>query len=103
MTLAHPSLTISREELAAFCERWGIKELALFGSAARGEMRPDSDVDFMAEFDEDARISLFDLVDIHTELAEMVGRPVDFIEKGTIINPYRKASIARDLTVVYAA
>lgn len=103
MTLAHPSLTISREELAAFCQRWGIKELSLFGSAARGELRPDSDVDFMIDFDGTVRIGLYELVDIHDELAELLGREVDVIEKGTITNPFRKASIDRDLTVLYAA
>jgi predicted nucleotidyltransferase len=102
MTLAHPSLTISREELAAFCERWGIKELALFGSAARGEMRPDSDVDFMVEFEDSAHIGL-EFIDLMDELAEMLGRPVDLTSKEILENPYRKASIERDLTVLYAA
>jgi predicted nucleotidyltransferase len=103
MTLAHPSLTISQEELAAFCKRWGIKELALFGSAARGEMRPDSDYDFMVEFEKDAHIGLWEFVGVQQELVELLGRPVDLVGKGTIRNPYRRASIERDLSVVYAA
>jgi predicted nucleotidyltransferase len=102
MTLAHPSLTISREELADFCERWGIKELALFGSAARGEMRPDSDVDFMVEFRPDAHIG-FKFIDVIDELAELVGHPVDLTSKEILRNPYRKAAIEGDLTVLYAA
>ncbi|MGE0056620.1 MAG: nucleotidyltransferase family protein [Dehalococcoidia bacterium] len=102
MTLAHPSLTISREELAAFCKRWGIKELSLFGSAARGELRPDSDVDFMVEFDEDAHIGL-DFITVMDELARLVGRQVDLTGKEILRNPYRRASIERDLTVLYAA
>jgi predicted nucleotidyltransferase len=102
MTLAHPSLTISQEELAAFCKRWGIKELALFGSAARGEMRPDSDYDFMVEFEKDAHIGL-KIIDVMDELAELVGRPIDLTSKEILRNPYRRASIERDLTVLYAA
>ncbi len=102
MTLAHPSLTISREELAAFCQRWGIKELSLFGSAARGELRPDSDVDFMIEFDEDAHVG-YSYIQVRDELAKMVGRPIDLTSREILRNPFRRASIERDLTVLYAA
>ena len=103
MTLVHPSLTISTEELTAFCERWGIKELALFGSAARGELRPESDVDFMIEFKRDAHVGLREYFSLRDELSEMVGRPIDISSKETLRNPYRSASIMRDLTVIYAA
>src|SRR4051812_24157972 len=102
MTLAHPSLPISKEELAAFCERWGIRELALFGSAARGELRPDSDFDFMVEFKPDANVG-YSYIDMLDELAEIMGRPVDVMSKEGLRNPYRRASIERDLTVLYAA
>jgi predicted nucleotidyltransferase len=42
-------------ELADFCRRHQVRELALFGSAARGEMRPDSDIDLLVDFLPDAR------------------------------------------------
>jgi len=44
--------------LAEVCRRYGVKELALFGSAVRGEMRPESDIDIMVEFEPGVRIGL---------------------------------------------
>jgi len=44
--------------LAEVCRRYGVKELSLFGSAVRGEMRPDSDIDILVEFEPGVRIGL---------------------------------------------
>jgi len=97
------SLGVSPETIADFCRRWHIREFAVFGSAARGELRPDSDVDVMVEFKPEARWSLLDVVGAQLELEELFGREVDLLTKGTIENPFRRHSIMRDLTVVYAA
>ena len=94
---------LSLAKVAEYCGRWKIRELAIFGSAARGEMRGDSDIDLMVEFAAGETWDLLDLVDMKLELERIVGRPVDLIEKGTIRNPFRLKSIERDLTVVYAA
>ncbi len=103
METIHPSLNVTRETIAEFCRKWQIVELALFGSAARGELRDDSDIDVMVEFAPAARHSLYELVDIQDELAAIFGREVDVAEKGAIRNPFRMQSISRDLTVLYAA
>lgn len=97
------SLSIPAEQIADFCRRHGIVELALFGSAARGEMRPESDVDVMVTFVPDARWDLYDYAEMQGELELIFHRSVDLVEKGTISNPYRRRSIIRDLTVVYTA
>ena len=99
----HPSLNVSRETIAEFCHRWQIVEFALFGSAARGELRDDSDIDVMVQFAPEARHSLYELVDIEAELAAMFGRKVDVLTTKDIRNPFRRRSIMRDLTVLYAA
>ena len=57
----------------------------------------------MVEFAQGAKIGLWDLVRLQRELRELLGRDVDLVEKGTILNPYRRTAIERDLTVVYAA
>jgi predicted nucleotidyltransferase len=80
-----------------------VVELALFGSVVRDDFRDDSDVDVMVTFAPDAHWSLWDLVDIKEELEGLLGRPVDLVERGTIVNPFRLRSIERDLTIVYAA
>jgi len=51
----------------------------------------------------DADVDLWDLVQIQEELGGLLGRPVDLVEQGTIRNPFRRHSIDRDLTVIYAA
>jgi len=54
--------------------------VALFGSVARGEDRPDSDVDLLVEFEDGS--SLFDLLRISDELGSLLGRPVDVVSVG---------------------
>jgi predicted nucleotidyltransferase len=102
-TLKLPGLQFSQHDLEAFCERWGVVKFAIFGSAARNQLRPDSDVDVMVTFKPDSRVSLWDFVTMKDELSGLFGRPVDMIEDGAVRNPLRKKSIERDLTVVYAA
>ena len=93
----------SRETLAALCRRWRIRELSVFGSVARGSYRADSDVDLLVVFDPDAPWSTLDIVDLREELADLFGRNVDLVEERAIRNPYRKASILHDKSVLYAA
>ena len=45
-----PRIDIDREKIAAFCEKWQITELALFGSVLRDDFGPDSDVDVLVTF-----------------------------------------------------
>jgi len=99
----HPRLDVTAEDIAAFCRKWSIEELALFGSIVRDDYRPDSDIDVMVRFAPGATVSLLDLVRMHDELAELFGRDVDIVEYGQITNPFRRRAIERDLTVIYAA
>jgi uncharacterized protein len=62
----------------------GIVRLSLFGSTARGDRRPDSDIDLLAAFDENRRISLLDMAGIEIQISELLGQPVDLIEEGTL-------------------
>ena len=57
-TLEFGTMHIDASAPAELCRRYSVRELSLFGSAARGEMRPESDVDFMVEFEPGARIGL---------------------------------------------
>ncbi len=100
---ARAPIDVPREAIAEFCQRHKVVELAIFGSAARGELRPDSDIDVMVTFAPDSELSLFDFAGMQSELAQILGRDVDLVQRGTIRNPFRRRSIERDLTVVYAA
>ena len=62
----------------------GVEHLSLFGSTARGEQRPDSDIDLLAAFDASRRISLLDIAGLEVRLATLLGCPVDLVEEGTM-------------------
>lgn len=62
----------------------GIVRLSLFGAAARGEQRPDSDIDLLAAFDQTPQISLMDVVGIEIERSELRGKTVELVEEGTL-------------------
>jgi uncharacterized protein len=64
----------------AIASRHHASRVRLFGSAARGEDRPDSDIDLLVDFDEDS--SLFDLIRMSRELEALLGRTVDVVSAG---------------------
>lgn len=68
-------------EKAHLAERYGIKQLGVFGSYVRGEQRPDSDLDLLLELERPARISLIDLVELELYLSELLGVKVDLAIK----------------------
>ena len=74
----------------------GISHMALFGSRARGEARPDSDVDLMIEVD-DPGFSLIDLVGIQQDLSEEIGLPVQITMRRSLSE--RLADAIRDETI----
>ena len=74
-------LHIPHDEIANFCRHWNITEFALFGSALREDFGPDSDVDVLVSFADNAHWSLFDLAEMADKLKTIFGREVDLIEK----------------------
>ncbi|HEC03622.1 MAG TPA: nucleotidyltransferase [Phycisphaerales bacterium] len=68
---------MSKDKLIEFCKKNCIKKLSLFGSALRGSLHPDSDIDLLVEFEEGRTPGLFSIVRMEMELAEALGRKVD--------------------------
>lgn len=97
------AVQLDQDALVAFCRKWRIRELSLFGSALRDDFRPDSDLDFLVSFEPDAKLDLFDLIAMKDELKEQYGREVDLVEKEALRNPWRKYEILRTREVIYAA
>lgn len=89
--------------IEAYCQRWRIAELALFGSVLREDFSPESDIDVLVTFEPDARWSLFDLVDMRDEIEALLGRSVDLVTRGGLRNPFRRHEILTSRQVVYAA
>jgi predicted nucleotidyltransferase len=99
-------IKIPKAKIAEFCKRWNISEFAIFGSALRGDFRPDSDVDVMVSFAPHAQISLFDMVHMQDELKSIFGREVDLISKGGVENSrnyLRRKMILESAEVIHVA
>ena len=73
-----------RAELAEL----GVGSLALFGSTARGEAGPESDVDLLVEFNRP--VGLFELVDLKDYLEGLLGRPVDLVTRDSLRRQLRE-------------
>ncbi len=97
-------LIVSQAALAKLARRHHIHRLALFGSAARGELKADSDIDILVEFEKEKAPSLGDMVKISEDLSALFGgRKVDISTPSILKNPYRKRAIEKDLEELYAA
>lgn len=97
-------LEISYPKLRDLCRRYHVKKLSVFGSAARGELKPDGDVDLMVEFEPGRAPSLWESDDMASDFSALFGRRrVDLVPPGVMRNPYRRKTIARDLKVLYEA
>jgi predicted nucleotidyltransferase len=100
------ALDIPMEAVKEFCRRWKVKELALFGSVLRDDFGPASDVDVLVEFAAEARWSLFDLVHMENELAALLGRDVDLVERAAVEqseNYIRRKHILESVEPLYVA
>lgn len=89
------------DRIADFAERWKVIELAVFGSVLRDDFNSDSDVDVLVSFDPTASWSLWDLTTIEDELAAIIGRKVDLVEKEGLRNPFRRHHILTGRKVIY--
>ena len=99
-------LEIDDKPIDDFCRRWRVTELSVFGSAARDALRSDSDIDLLISFAADAPWSLFDIGQMRGELAEILGRSVDLVERSAVEesrNPFRKRAILRDARPIYSS
>ncbi len=79
-----PSVELGGPGLAAFCRRWKVHELAVFGSALREDFRPDSDVDLLVTFEPDANWGLLEQTTMESELATLLGRKVDLVSRRAV-------------------
>ena len=77
-------LGLSGQEIATFCQHWGITKMALFGSILRDDFRADSDIDLLLTFAPNARQGLLTLAKIKHELELRLNRPVDLVSEAAI-------------------
>lgn len=97
-------LHIPRGQLAALCRKYHIRKLSLFGSAARNEIGPSSDVDLLVEFESGSNTSLLDIPALQEEFSALFGgRKVDVTTPEILDNPFRRKTILPELMTLYSA
>jgi predicted nucleotidyltransferase len=96
-------IAVPKRKIAAFCRRWKVVEMGLFGSVLRDDFNASSDVDVLVTFASDAQVGLFDLAQMQFELGRLFGHPVDVLEKDALRNPFRKREILKAARVIYAS
>ena len=97
-------ILISRAALEELAQRHHICRLVLFGSAARGELKADSDIDLLVEFESGEAPSLGGMVEIQEALVALFGgRTVDVATPSILNNPYRRRAIEKNMEELYAA
>ncbi|MGL5083918.1 MAG: nucleotidyltransferase family protein [Microcoleaceae cyanobacterium] len=98
-------LGITPEQLAEFCQRWQVAELALFGSVLRDDFSANSDVDILVGFFPHHSWGL-EFIQMREELSTLFQRPVDLLTHQSIINSHnalRRQVILDSAEVIYAA
>lgn len=94
------NIQMIRQKTAPLFERYRVRKASLFGSIARGEERPDSDVDILVEMPKAS--GLFDFLALQSDLEELLACPVDLVEYSAIkerLRPY----ILNDQTPIFSA
>ncbi len=99
-------IPVDGERIAAFCRKHKIEKLAFFGSVLRDDFRPDSDVDVLVSFAPGMHWGLLDFVRMSEELAVILGRRVDLVERQSVEqseNYIRRRYILESAEPVYVA
>ena len=99
-------ISISKAKIEDFCKRWKIVEFAFFGSVLREDFHLNSDIDVLVEFSPNSSWGLLDHAKMEEELAQILNRPVDLVNKKAVINSHnwiRKQNILESAEVYYAA
>lgn len=89
------------DAIVELAERYGLRELAVFGSVVRGEDRPDSDIDFLYVRGKQSPRGL-DFMQLQLDLEDLVGRKVDLVSKNDLHWVVR-ARVLDEAQVLYAA
>lgn len=101
--MANPHIDIPMDMIEAFCRKWRVRELSLFGSVLGEDFRPDSDVDVLVDLEPGHGLMLYDWLDMMEELRRLFGRDVDLVAKKGLKNPFRRKEILSTAEVIYAA
>ena len=97
--------TLPMDEIAEFCRRWKIQEMAVFGSVLRADFDSESDIDVIVTFDDDAEWSLLDHIKMQQELQAVLQRDVDLVTRRAVEqsqNWIRREEILSTASVIFS-
>lgn len=100
------SIEVPDEAIAAFCRKWKITELSLFGSVLREDFGPESDIDVLVRFEPGARLRFSDILQMEEELRRLLGRDVDLVDRTSVEqskNWIRRRAILGSAHTVYVS
>jgi len=87
------------KNIISYLRPYNPERIGIFGSFAREEQSPTSDIDILVRFR--STISILDLVRIHRELSKILGRKIDLVTEASLKNDRLKSYIFKDLKVIY--
>lgn len=105
-TMIKRNINLSQNQLAEFCRRWMIDEVAFFGSVLRDDFDSGSDLDILVRFDPAANWSLLDHDSMEQELSQLMGRQIDLFSRRAVEQSHnwiRRQEILNTAEVVYAS
>jgi len=88
------NIAISQNQLADFCRRYHIYQLAFLGSVLRDDFNADSDIDVLVEFEPDYRVGLIKMAGLEIELGRLLGRRVDLRTPADLSRYFRQKVVA---------
>ena len=94
-------LNVSISAIQEFCRKYPVRELAIFGSALRGDFDSSSDIDLLVEFEPNAEVGLLTLSKMQRELSKIFNRRVDLVPKEGLKPKIRRAVLS-SARVLYA-
>jgi predicted nucleotidyltransferase len=100
--MSRAKIEIPTDDIADFCQRHHIRELALFGSVLRDDFSPESDVDVLIEFAPNAHIGYVSFFRLQDELAELFGHEVDLFTPNSL-KPFARETALQTKVVIYAS
>ena len=100
ITMPSPEVQAMIPKIQAYLATQPVERAYLFGSCARGDERPDSDVDLLFTVSPKVRFSLLDHGGMYSDLTEILGKDIDLVREGTLL-PFAVESANRDKILIY--
>jgi len=100
------ALEVNEEAFRQVCRKWKISRLEIFGSARTGQLRPNSDIDLLVDFEPNEDWSLMDLARAEEDFSSLFGRRADLVVRRSLeksANWIRREAILSSTEMVYVA